>query len=417
MNIKKLIFHYWQPVVVALLAIGVFCFWLFLYPFIPVVREMSLLFLWNTDYLMERLAIPGGLAQYLGEGVAQFFMNPFNGAIVYAILFVVAQLLTQKMLRQFFPTLKTPYRFALSLIPSIILWRVAMLPRVPLTPTMAVLLVMGAGCIIMSLNAKRTRLIVLCVAIPVMYWMTGPAAILLTLCSIRWIPLTATLFAVCLVGSSYLVPYPLEQIARGIDYYWSGEKEVGTYEEMECDMLIRQKKWGKILQKFQSPVSPAVRNASILASYQTGRISYQELMSKMVVPIEMYDSTPSVFCVGDMHFIVYFGSVSSAFIVSDLAAQLSWSNISQRTAFEAMEYIPNHNKSARALRRLTEICIITKQYPLAEKYLSVLEETTFYRGWAQKMRPLLSNPKLIENHPIMQKSREMYEKTEDIFFI
>lgn len=53
-----------QYVIVVLLAVGVFCFWLFLYPFIPVMREMSLLFLWNTDYLMERLALPGGLAQY-----------------------------------------------------------------------------------------------------------------------------------------------------------------------------------------------------------------------------------------------------------------------------------------------------------------------------------------------------------------
>lgn len=54
----------WQHITVVLLAIGVFCFWFFLYPFIPVAREMSLLFLWNTDYLTERLMIPGGLAQY-----------------------------------------------------------------------------------------------------------------------------------------------------------------------------------------------------------------------------------------------------------------------------------------------------------------------------------------------------------------
>lgn len=93
-----------------MLAISVFCFWLFLYPFIPVVREMSILFLWNADYLMERLAIPGGLAQYLGEGVAQFFVNPFNGAIIYAVLFVVAQLLSMKLLRQFFPTIKKQWQ-------------------------------------------------------------------------------------------------------------------------------------------------------------------------------------------------------------------------------------------------------------------------------------------------------------------
>lgn len=246
MNAKTFIPHSWQCIIMALLAIGVFCFWFFLYPFIPVMRESSQLFLWNTDYLMERLAIPGGLAQYLGEAVIQFFLNPFNGAIIYAILFVVTQLLTKKLIGRFLWRKQiirsSLFTFTFSLIPPIILWLLAMLPQVPLTPTIAIILVMGTGCGIMGLRSKRARLLVLCVMIPFMYWLTGPAAILLTLCSVRWIPLTAPLFVVCLVGSSYFVPYPLKQIAKGIDYNWSGIKEMGTYEEMECDMLIRQKK-------------------------------------------------------------------------------------------------------------------------------------------------------------------------------
>ena len=140
-------------------------------------------------------------------------------------------------------------------------------------------------------------------------------------------------------------------------------------------------------------------------------------MSTLVVPVDRFESTPSVFCFDEKHFIVYFGSVSSAFIVNDLAYQLCWPNIAQRAAFEAMEYIPNHNKSARVLKNLAEISIITGQYPLASKYLSILEETTFYSSWAQEMKSLVDNPKLIEKYPFLQKSREQYENTEDIFFI
>lgn len=407
MIIKTIKPKYQQHIIVALLAIGVFCFWLFLYPFIPVLREASLLFLWNTDYMMERLAIPGGLAQYLGEGLTHLFLNPVNAAIIYAFLFVAAQLLSKKLVRQ----------FSLSLIPPIILWLVAMMPLIPLTLTIAVLLVMGAGCALMSISSKKVRLIVLCAMIPVMYWLTGPAAILLIVCCIKWVPLTATLFAACLIGSSYFVPYPLEQVAKGIDYNWKGVKEMGTYEEMECDMLIRQQRWEDILKKYQTPVSPAVRSAVVVASYKTGKISYQQLMSTLVVPVDRFESTPSVFCFDEKHFIVYFGSVSSAFIVNDLAYQLCWPNIAQRAAFEAMEYIPNHNKSARVLKNLAEISIITGQYPLASKYLSILEETTFYSSWAQEMKSLVDNPKLIEKYPFLQKSREQYENTEDIFFI
>ncbi len=412
-----MISKYREQATVAFLAIIVFCFWFFFYPFIPVVREMSQLFLWTSDYLTERLAVPGGAAQYMGECIAQFFLNPANGALAYAIIFVLTQLLTSKLLRQFFPTIKGKVRFPLSLIPPVLFWYLAMLPHIPLTPTVAALLVMTAGCVLMSIQAKRIRLIVLCIIIPVMYWLTGPMAALLLLCSLRWIPLTAVLFAACLVGSAYVTPYPLRQIAKGIDYDWSGVKEMGTYEEMECDMLIRQQRWDKILQKFPAPKSPAVRSAYILASYHAGQIGYQELISSIVIPVGMYESAPSVFCLDDVHFNVYCGSLSSAFIVSELATQLSWTAISQRAAFEAMEYIPNCNKSGRALKNLTEICIITEQYDLARKYLSILDRTTFYRRWVSKMRPLVDNPKLIEQYPFMKKSHDTFLKTKDFFFI
>ena len=407
---------YWLHLITALLAVGVFCFWLFLFPFVPVVREMAQLFLWTSDYFVERIVLPGGLAQYLGEMTGQLFLNPVNAAIVYALIFIIARQLSSRWLRLAFPKQKAAYRFLLSLLMLIVLWSLAMLPRIPLTVTMAILLVMGAGGVLMAVPRKN-RFWALLPTIPVMYWLTGPMAVLLTLCCIRWIPVTATLFAVCLIGSSWLTPYPLRQIVRGIDYKWSDVRQMGTYEEMECDMLIRQQQWGKILKKFPSPESPAVRNACILALYQTGGISYNELMSRTVVPIEMYESSPSVFCAGDSYGIVYFGSLSSAFIVSEIAYRLLWTGISQRTAFEAMEYIPNYNKSGRALKILTEISIITGQYTLAEKYLSILDETTFYRRWVRKMRPMLANPKLIEQDTFMKRSRDSYLKTKDYFFI
>lgn len=417
MSIKDSIVRFWEQITVALLAVVVFCFWLFLYPFIPVTREMSVLFLWNTDYLMERLAVPGGLAQYLGEGIAQFFLNPFNAALVYAVIFVIAQQLTSCLLRQFFPAIKSMVRFPLSLVPPCILWYLAMLPAVPLTPTLATLLVMVVGCGLMTVTSKRLRLVVLCLLIPVMYWLTGPLAALLVLCSIRWIPLTATLFAACLIGSSYVTPYPLEQVAKGIDYKWSDTKKMGTFEEMECDMLMRQHRWNDILQKFKSPESPAVRSAWLYAYHQTGQMGINEFLAKIAPPQANFQQEPSVFCIGDLHFVVYFGTLSSAFMVSDLAFNIYWPNIAQRAAFEAMEYIPNNNKSARALKTLTEICIITQQYDLARKYLSILDDTVFYRRWAKKMRALVDNPKLIDQYPFFKKSRATYHNTEDIFFI
>lgn len=409
----------WQYLVLAVLAVVVFCFWLFLYPFIPVVREMSQLFLWTGDYFVERIVLPGGLAQYLGEMIAQFFINPVNGAIAYVVFFLIVQQLSNKWLRQSFPSMKTAYRFVLSLTMPAVLWALAMLPQIPLTVTVAVILVLGASCVMMKIP-KTKRLWALLLAIPVMYWLAGPVAILLIVCCKRWIPATVTLFAACLIGSSFVVPYPLRQVAMGIDYMENANRiglQMSTYEEMECDMLFRQKEWHHIIRRFQQPVSPAVRSAVLIAYHMTGQMGRRELMNNLVVPSEQQEIAPSVFNVGDRQFVINFGSVSSAFLVSDMAYQIHWNNIAQRTAFEAMEYIPNYNKSGRALKRLVETNIINGHYDVARKYISILEKTTFYRKWAQSMRPLTENPELIKNNSFLNEAQKEYAKTEDVFFI
>ena len=411
--------RYWQYLVTALLAVAVFCFWLFLYPFIPVVREMSQLFLWTRDYFAERIILPGGLAQYLGEMTGQFFFNPMNGAVAYTVLFLVVRQLSGLWLQLAFPSLKALWRFLLSLALPAVLWCLAMVPQIPLTVTMAVILVLGAGCALMALpQAKRPW--ALLPSIPVMYWLAGPVAILLVLCRVRWMPVTVALFAASLVGSACLTNYPLRQVARGIDYYDFDEdvgKQMGTYEEMECDMLFRQGEWHEIIRRFPQPESPAVRSAVLIAYHKTGQLGRQELMNNLVIPREPHGNSLSVFNVGDAFFVVNFGSLSSAFMVSDMAHQLYWTNIAQRAAFEAMEYIPNFNKSGRALRRLVETNIIRGDYDVARKYISILEKTTFYRGWARAMRSLVDHPEQIEKYPYLHDAQKTYANTEDIFFI
>jgi len=46
-----------------------------------------------------------------------------------------------------------------------------------------------------------------------------------------------------------------------------------------------------------------------------------------------------------------------------------------------------------------------------------LEKTTFYRKWAQSMRPLVDNPELIKNYPFLYEARKEYVNTIDLFFI
>ena len=117
MNIKNYIRNNGRWLLVATLGVAVFCYFWIKLPFLIAAREQLQLFLWNSDYLMERLMIPGGFAQYLGEMIVQFFLNPMHGAIWYGVLFVVIQLLT-------FGAMGKPQKrlgFLLSMIPSFVL--------------------------------------------------------------------------------------------------------------------------------------------------------------------------------------------------------------------------------------------------------------------------------------------------------
>ncbi len=413
MMLKNVVSNYWQQILLLLTLIGVFCFWYFCFPYVLVMRETMVLFLWNSGYFLERVTVPGGMAQYIGEFLVQYFINPFSGAVIYAALFLVEQWLSAQLLQRAFPTLKNAYRFVLSLMVPLALGRLAMIPEVPLTPTVAVILVM-AVMVLMPSN-KKLRVITSCMMIPVMYWLVGPAAILLVLCCIRWLPLTATLFAACLLGSSWVTPYPLQRIARGVDYYWGTERNIGSYEQMECDMLMRLGAWSDMIEKYRYPNSVTVASAVKVASYETGQMDRTELFASMVVPEEL--QTPAIFSSNGLHMRVNFESLVAAFMVSDIAMLMNMPTVAQRSAFEAMEFIPNYNKSGRALKRLVETNLITGNYQVALKYLAILEETANYSKWAQEMRPLAEHPERLQQHPFFQKAQESFQKAEDMFFI
>ena len=363
MKIKDYIKHHWQGLLTAFAAVGVFCLWLFRLPYLIVAREQMQLFLWNTDYLMERLIVPGGLSQWLGEWIVQFFLNPVYGACWYAVLFVVIQQLTRGLFRSQESGVRSQENllFLLSFVPAVAFCYLWTVMNISLTLTVGFIL------ILLLLNVlKRFRMVVkiigLVVLIPLGYW---------------------------LVGS---------------DWHWNADK-VGTHEEMKYDMLTRLQRWEAIARLYQEGGKTgderqemAIRNVVRLAACNRGEITQQELLRGLT------------FSNHALH------GVSSAFLMSEVALQVGMVNISQRSAFEAMEAIPNYNKSARALRRLVETNIVTGQYEVALKYIAILEETLFYRGWARRMKPMAEHPEKIKDYPLYHHLKELYDQGQDMFF-
>ena len=171
-------------------------------------------------------------------------------------------------------------------------------------------------------------------------------------------------------------------------------------EELSYDFLQRRGQWEQIIQNSDNayPQSLACQYVVNMAKHQTGRIDDNEMFANLTLTNNAINSRTAAYMMSDIY--IYAGLV----------------NLSQRASFEAMASIEDFSMSGRALQRLAETALITGQYRVAEKYISVLEKTVYYRAFAQRMRLLLDNPELIESHSVYGNLKRVYGTTKDVLF-
>lgn len=401
----------WTVYVAVLFGIVVFCFWNYVRPAQIAAREAFQLFLFQDDYLMYRLSVPGGMTRYVAEFLVQFFRSVSLGALITAILLVAIQWVSWKLLCRNLSAVSPLNLFPFSFLPSFALWKMLCDMDVSVTLPVAVLL---TWLLMMLLpNKRRQSLVVSLVLIPIGYWLVGPIIICVLCCHLKWLQNSndriavlaesaglTILLAACVIVSSRVVPYSLWNMAKGIDYWMIQSDKAGTYEEIEYDYLQQQKQWGEIitLSEEEEPKSLACRNVVRLAKYYQKCISGEELKENMLHPNKVLTSG------------------AAAMMMSDVYLHMGFVNMSQRAAFEVMMSSPNYNMSGRELSRLVETNLITGQYEVALKYISLLEHTLFYRNWAKQMRQLATNPELIKRSSKYGPLQEVYQQTVDVFF-
>lgn len=427
---KQLIRH-WQAGLTLLLGLAVFLFWGYGYPFALAYQEQFQLFLFDGEYLTERLAEPGGLARYIGEFLTQFYNGMAIGAFILAVLFMLLQRLTWQLMK---PAAGGWY--ALSFVPVALLWYALGDESVLLAYTVALLMAMGAVAGLRRIGAehKLARRVAVVLAIPLLYWALGPLVLLVAVCVL---PLSAVWALACMLLSVRVVPFPLSQVMLGIGYYrfpnilpyvlvlipvvvavlsygarrlprpgrWTvavqaaavaallfGAQRWGfddrKYELIEYDYLVRVKNWRGIIAKAEghTPDLPMSVSATNLALAMTGQLGerafdfYQRGSEGLLPPFDRQFTATQL--TGEIYF--HLGLVNTA----------------QRFAFEAMEAIPNYSKSARVVKRLAETNLINGQYTVARKYLQMLEKTIYYRPWARRTTELLGNEARINAHPL-----------------
>ena len=451
----------WKWALAIVMGLSAFIFWRYGYPSMMAYQEQYQLFLFDCHYLVERLALPGGTATYVAEFLTQFYNTPVFGALVISLLLVTSQQLSWLLMRNNAYKTEDLSAYLLSFLPSLLIWRIMGGESLMLAYIVAFIIVQAA--MIFAPKTRNALLIYILPAIPITYWIAGPMVGMLALYTgIRLIKTCNreiegfSLAAFSLVyttlivaASSYFLPYPTVRFFLGLFYYRSIEvpthimclspmllliltgvtiplanklcktvavavvtvvaSSLGSaidsqkYVLMDYDCLVRQQRWADIVAKAEqkTPDLPMSVCATNLALAMTGKLGdrcfdfYQHGTEGLLPEFERNFNT--ILVTGDAYFM------------------LGLVNTGQRYAFEAMESIPNYNKSGRVFKRLAETNLINGQYKAAEKYLKALQKTIFYKKWADRRMEMIRNPKLIDSHPMYSYLRKV-RLTDDFLF-
>lgn len=166
-------------------------------------------------------------------------------------------------------------------------------------------------------------------------------------------------------------------------------------DQFKQDYYVRTEQWDKIISSFDPSVLSKRRMCNLnLALAQTGQLS-ERLFDYPQRGIETL-------------MLRWDQSVFTAELHSDLYYCMGIISISQKFAFEALvSSRPSGNP--RMLKRLVETNIITGAYPVAEKYIRLLENTWYYKEWASSYRRFLQNDQAVEQDPVLGLKRRCWK--------
>ena len=391
---------YWKCGLSVLFGIGVFVFWYFFYPHALNYQEQYQLFLWTGDYFLERVSVPGGLADWLGEFIVQFYYVEWLGALLLAVLFMVLQRLSV-----------VPRFYLLSFVsPLLLLWLMGD-PSVLLSLPVAVILCLLAFRLLKAVHAAFDLLIV-----PVLYWLVGPVAWLyVVLRVIRWgwkhLWSAGWLVAVQLTAYAFLLPqWPLQTVMAGNGYYriplhWpslSGyDREM--YELIREDYLVRYERWDEIVKRAQeyqvhTPFSSVCVNLAL---------SQQRQLAERM--FEFYQSGEDALIMPRIR------DLTSMLPSAEAFWRLGMVNSAQRYMFDTQESILNARKSGRCTKRIAECMMVNGHYQTARKQTSLLKKSLFYRTWAKEAETMMKDEAQMNAHPVYGKLRKLRYKEDFLY--
>lgn len=474
---KNLMIKTWKPLLSLLFGVAVVIFWAV--PFVGGLcfQEQYQMFLFDTGYFLERIVLPGGLADYISEFLVQFYYMPVLGGAIIALLLMGIQATVWGLMKQYGARHDFP-GYLLSFLPSIALWCAMGDQNVLLSFVVALFGALVIGWIHNRFHNRLVKVVFELVSTALVYWFLGPVVFLYAALMIgdtlknakqKGNVFSGIGYSVCILIltiawillSTQTLQYPVSRLFLGLNYYrYPGVTFLLIYIVMALAAFIpflgMVHPHSSALQKWQkSKWVMAVAYIIVLFASVCGiRTSFDELTYEMIdydfwirteqwnKIIEHAEKKPATSPLGvssvnlalsqtgqlpDRLFEFYQNGAEGLFpafsrdmtspvFTSEVFYRLGMVNDAERYMFEAQEAIPNFRKSARLTRRIAECEIINGNYEVAAKLLRRLQKTIFYSNWANQTMALLGNEKAINRHPIYGKLRKYREKKQDFLF-
>lgn len=474
---KNLMIKSWKPLLSLLFGVAVVIFWSVPYMSGLCFQEQYQMFLFDIGYFLERIVLPGGLADYISEFLVQFYYMPVLGGTIIALLLMSIQAISWGLMKQYGMKAVFP-GYLLSFVPSIVLWCAMGDQNLLLSFVVALSGALLMGWIHNRFHNRLVKVVFELVSTALVYWFLGPVVFLYAalmigdtlmkgkqnghiLSSLGYSACLLILTVAWILLTTQSLQYPLYRIFSGLNYYrYPGTVSplplgvmIWTVVVVFFGMVLDGHAWIKKLQ--QSKVVMVLAYVLVIVASWFGiKASFDEMTYDLIdydflVRTEQWDkiiekaekkpaTTPlSVSCVnlalsqkgmladrlfefyqngGEGLFPTFTRDMISPVSTAEIFFRLGMVNDAERYMFEAQEAIPNYRKSARLTRRIIECEIINGNYQVAAKLLRRLQKTLFYSNWANQMMALLGNEKTINQHPIYGKLRKYREKKQDFLF-
>ena len=422
--------------------------------------EQSQLFLFTEAYIRNKLLLPGGFSMLVAEFLVQFFIRPYVGALVTAALLTGVGVCTAGIVKRIAPVSGL---FILYVLPMLALLFMHFDFNYRVQGTVCYLMMMALLCGYMRIRNDLFRLVAGCVLVPVLFWLAGSITVLFAgmVCLFEGLRKTPKWYISLIgvaevlllgVGTVYFSLMGEYRWVFGPDLYYHytlHPKEIIYYSWICLPLVflvaffIRNKNSlsGK---KWRAGISCIAQLAMIAAVLWWGMPKYSDAKTLKLKKLdyfartEQWDKTIEE-CKGKLTNFLYMCHLNMALankgelsdkmfnfdqrgpqgllvqwnkseniscMLSDIYFTMGATASSQEMAFEgyvsAME-----DGNPRMLKRLVQTNLIYGTYPVAEKYISILEKTYAYRDWAQSQRKYLYNDEVVESDPILGTRRRM----------